>query len=345
MIARAWPVLIFFAVLLGSGTWLAEIQPLATVPVLREKSAWLAAHADDYDTLFIGTSRIYRGIKPSLFDELTAAAGVATHSFNLGIDAMSPPEDAYVFERIAALHPKRLRWVFIETGMIRPGVGYGGDDNVRSLHWHDTARTWLALRALLSPADEPLRWKKALFGDEEERRSLDRAVAHIGLWFTRTVNAGRGATLLQERLAPPPRVHLSTVLGKGRDGYMPAGDGRPMPENERVDYERRIQEPSHISFLDRDAQHSLDDMLTRLSALGARPVLVVPPVLGKGRQYPQAGCPAPVFDYGDPGKWPGLFEVEHRADRGHVNVAGAEVLTRAVAADFIDLARRSAGSR
>src|SRR6185369_9557893 len=146
-----------FAALVGSGALLSEIQPL--VPEAREKYAWLAGHADDYDTLFLGSSRVYRGIIPAVFDKLTAAAGVPTHSFNLGIDGMKPPEDAYVLERVLALRPKRLRWVFIETGDVRQNVIRGGVGDVRSVHWHDTRRTILVLKALLAPTDRTLRWK------------------------------------------------------------------------------------------------------------------------------------------------------------------------------------------
>lgn len=346
MISRAFSILIFFAALIGTGLVLSEIRPFAAVPALKEKFAWFATHADDYDTLFIGTSRIYRGIQPAVFDEATAAAGVPTHSFNLGIDAMSPPEDAYVLERIANLRPKHLRWVFIETGPTRPGVGYGGEDNVRSLHWHDTTRTVLACRSVLAPPGRERRWSALLFGSAEERRPLALAGSHVWLWLTRTLNAGRGALLLEAYLQPAPRARLSAVLGRGRDGFMPAGDGKPMPDAERADYERRFAERaakgSRISFLDRDAQCSLDLMLTRLRALGARPVLLVPPFLHEARQYPKPGCPAPVLDYGEIEKWPALFELDHRVDRSHLNPAGADLFTRAVAADFIELARSPA---
>jgi len=345
MISRAVSIVIFFAALLGTGTFLSEIRPFATVPVLREKIAWFAAHAHEYDTLFIGTSRVYRGIKPSVFDELTAIAGVPTHSFNLGIDAVSPPEDAYVLERFVALQPKRLRWVFIETGTIRPGVGYGGADNVRSLHWHDAPRTLIALLSLLSLSTRPQKGRKVLTGLADEGTPLARAVTHILLWFRRTVNAGRGAAFLEKLLRPPPRVHLSGVIGKQRDGFMAAGDDRPMAENDRADYEQRMKQPTRISFVDRDTQRSLDRMLSRLRGIGARPILIVPPMAGMSRPHPQAGCEAPVFDYGEIEKWPGLFQIEHRVDPSHLNAAGADLFTRSIAADFIELARRTAGSR
>jgi hypothetical protein len=345
MIGRAASCLIFLAALLGSGTWIAEIAPLAGVPVAQEKFTWLAAHADEYDTLFIGSSRIYRGIQPAVFDELTAAAGMPTHSFNFGIDAMTPPEDAFVFDRMARLHPKRLRWVVLECGTLKSGVGYGGEENARSVYWHDTARTALALRALIAPADGRLDLAGTLSGPEEMRRPMTLALAHGRLWCARTFNAGRGALYLQSWLRPPPRGREPSVLGPAGDGYVAAGNGRPMTPDNRADYERRFAQcraqPAAISFLDRDAQHSLDTMLNRIRVFGARLVLVIPPYLAEARPFPQPGDVVPVLDYSEIEKWPALFDPANRVDRSHLNPAGAELFTRAMAADFIELAKPS----
>jgi hypothetical protein len=340
MISRAFSILIFFAALLGSGALLSEVQPFAIVPEVREKYAWLAGHIDEYDTLFIGSSRVYRGIMPAVFDELTAAAGVPTHSFNLGIDGMRPPEDAYVFERVLALRPKRLRWVFIETGEVRKSVIRGIDGDVRSLHWHDTQRTILALKALLAPVERPLRWKKVLFGSAQEHTPLVRTAAHIRLWFMRTLNAGRGAFLVRSWLVAAPTAPLSTVIGEEADGFMP--DDRPTPAEVRADYLHDLMNPSRISYLDRDTQHSLDGMLTRVSAAGARPVLLITPLVEKYRCYPQPGSHAPLLDYGESEKRPSLFQIDHRVDHSHLNATGADLFTRVIASDFIELARSTA---
>src|SRR5947207_2206779 len=90
MARAAGLILIFLAALLGSGALLSEFLPFSAVPIVREKFAYYAAHASDYDTLFIGTSRVYRGMMPEVFDRLTAEAGRPTHSFNFGVDGMFP---------------------------------------------------------------------------------------------------------------------------------------------------------------------------------------------------------------------------------------------------------------
>ena len=101
-------VLLFFASLALSAKVISRLIPPAPIPQFSEKLAHFAAHKDEYDTLFIGSSRTFRQILPSLFDPLMAAGGQPARSFNFGLDGMFSPEDAYVAEKIFALHPSRL---------------------------------------------------------------------------------------------------------------------------------------------------------------------------------------------------------------------------------------------
>jgi hypothetical protein len=123
-------------------------------------------------------------------------------------------------------------------------------------------------------------------------------------------------------------------------------DERPTSAEVRADYLHDLMNPSRILFLNRDTQHSLDGMLTQVVAAGARAVLVITPLVEKVRWYPQPGSGAPpLLDYGESEKWPSLFQVEHRVDHSHLNETGADLFTRAIAADFIELARSSKSPR
>ena len=56
--------------------WVIRINlPVPKVPAVQAKLAHLAEHINDYDTLFLGSSRIYHQIIPSRFDELMARRG------------------------------------------------------------------------------------------------------------------------------------------------------------------------------------------------------------------------------------------------------------------------------
>ena len=96
-----------FAVLLAA-------QSLGAPPQLAEDSPrwqWFAEHRDSYDLIFIGSSRIYHGISPKLFCEVT---GRSWRGFNLGVDRMRTPACLEVAQRVIALHPAKLKYLFFE---------------------------------------------------------------------------------------------------------------------------------------------------------------------------------------------------------------------------------------
>ena len=64
-----------------------------------QKFRFFAAHKDEFDTLFIGSSRIYFQISPAVFDRVTRESGMPTHSFNFGIGGMYLPETGYLLNR------------------------------------------------------------------------------------------------------------------------------------------------------------------------------------------------------------------------------------------------------
>jgi len=153
----------------------------------------------------------------------------------------------------------------------------------------------------------------------------------------RTLNAGRGAFLVRSWLDAAPGAPVSAVIGEAADGFML--DDRPTSAAVLADYLHDLKNPSRISFLDRDTQHSLDEMITRLGVAGARPILVITPLVEKYRWYPQPDGPAPLLDYGESKRWPTLFDPVHRVDHSHLNATGADLFTRAIASDFVELAR------
>jgi len=64
-------------------------------PHLVIKMNYYKKHKEAFNTLFIGSSHIFRDISPSIFDELTNAN---THSFNLGVGAMCTLETYAFYE-------------------------------------------------------------------------------------------------------------------------------------------------------------------------------------------------------------------------------------------------------
>jgi hypothetical protein len=124
-----------------------------------EKYEHFAAHRDQYNLLFIGSSRFYHQIVPERFDSRVAAiSGALVHSFNFGADGMRPPESFYLLRKILALQPPKLRWVVIEMMEMKTVIRRTNARTLRLAYWHDWQHTRLAwddvARATWTPSEK-----------------------------------------------------------------------------------------------------------------------------------------------------------------------------------------------
>ena len=330
-------VLIFFAALAGATTWLGRLDLFGEVPMVREKWAYWQEHKEEYDTIFIGTSRTHRGIVPAVFDRQNAAAGVPTHSFNFGIDGMFPPEDAYVAEAILRDPPKKLRWVILELGVFLGDFEGRPPKSVRSVYWHDWPRTWLAIRNNLWPKKRPVKWQKWFEAKPGEASDAATALTHLDVWVTKALNIGRGANLWRQKAFG--RVEEDT-LGPHEAGFQPtSGDGVMRGDTlklYRARFAERQQTPGRVTPLRPYTQESLDRVLSFVRRDGAKGIVLIAPTTGELRGYPDKSSNVPVFDFCDLQKYAELFVEDVRTDIGHVNTRGAELYTRRVSEEFVN---------
>jgi hypothetical protein len=325
----------FAAAFLLTGTGLANLLPLPEVPVIQPKLQHLSSRIGEYDTLFLGTSRIYHQIQPRLFDRLTAAAGLPTRSFNAAADGLRPPEDAYVFEHIAALRPPRLRYVFLEVSPVVAALDREKRGTIRAVYWHDWERTWLLLqRAFHTRAKLP--WSERL---QRICENLPHAAERASLFIRRSANLGRG-TLLTDRFRKRKKPKPDLVpLGPEGDGFISTGH-EVISDRDRVQYEQelriRAKRPARSAGGDPISQKALGRLLQLIRSTGAEPVLIIPPTTATGYFLPRPEITggAMVLDFSDIQKYGALYTVEHRLDGQHLNTAGAVAFTHALGKEF-----------
>ena len=327
-----------FALTFAALCWgIHEALPFPDVPIVSPKVEHLAAHGDRYDTLIIGSSRLYYQFIPFIFDELTSKAGIPTKTFNAAVAGMGPPEDAFVVDQILRRPPKHLRWVFIELARLRLSLDPDKIGTVRSVYWHDWPRlTVLFRRALVQKKKR--RWTEAL---AELRQPLTDFADHLRLFAQNQTNLGRASIFADRLRRPAARAGFNVAaLGPKGDGWMRTGRPEQIAGRELAEYERsladRAEAPAVKDFGDPVSQAALETILRKIEMAGARPVLIVPPTTGKQHFFPQRerARSALVLDFSDMRKYPELYRTEYRLDMEHLNTAGAEVFTRVLAEEF-----------
>lgn len=338
--------LLVFAVVFGVACVLIRAAyPFPEVPNVKQKLVHFAGHRDEYDTLLLGSSRISYQIIPSMFDELTRAAGEPTKTFNAAVAGMRPPENTYFFDQLLAAKPSGLRWVFIEVMPMRIGMNEE-HATLRAQYWHDLPRLSLLWRRALTLEPKKRSVRQTL---KELSEPLSEFSEHLGLTMYELANVGRSTFLADRLLTLAPPTPISDYLGEHRDGWTETGRGeRIMPaEQARLVKETadRLAKPAVRELSDPISQEALEAMIARAEKAGATPVLIIPPVTAKAMMVPRPERTERtiLLDFNDPAKYPELYKVENRLDRNHLNTAGAKVFTKLVAEHWLAAVKERKG--
>jgi hypothetical protein len=325
----------FTAGFLSLGLLAGSLSPGPEIDIISPKLAHLHAHGADYDTLFLGSSRIYHQLDPQRFDALLAGAGIHTHSFNLGADELRPPEDACVLERALAKRQAPLRWVLLEAAAINFTMDADFKKTLRARYWHDAPRMRLLLdRYLLG--DGP-------YGKQGARRSgellseFPRLLDHLRLFAARAIGDGNGAHLVKNALTDSNETHSSDrSLGARTDGFAPEPPGS-MPAELLPKYRRELAQrrrrPARPSYSDPSSQRLLQHIRQLVAEHGGELILIVPPTTNE-RVFtpdPAFGPPPRVLDFSSLEKYPELFDPAFRHDIDHLNPDGAARFTSLIA--------------
>ena len=312
-----------------------------------QKFRFFAAHKDEFDTLFIGSSRIYFQISPATFDRFTRESGLSTHSFNFGIGGMYLPESAYLLEQILSLKPRNLRWVFIEYDELQTKWSPENQTSRRALYWADWKRVSLLLRKLADAGIGPLwlpnpaKLRDIILRQNDETNTRSLLTFYAAQMEKNYANVARAADVLDYFLGRDTKGRRASYLGVANDGYVTRPDR--MAPSQVAAYERGLADAmaeSGTRSLSPYAVEAYRQCATGVRSIGATPIfLITPSTTQISIAIENTGLPGVVMAFNDPRAYPSLFRSSARRDGQHLTKSGAEEFTRIAAANFVELAR------
>jgi hypothetical protein len=307
----------------GSLLRLAHPPPLPFEVLLKED----ALTNGQFDTVFIGSSRVYRHIIPAVFDERMRRFGVETKSFNYGFDGMRPPESLYYATRLLSEQRQPLKWVFVELCPIFTGLNQRNAVGARTLEWHDASNTLLVLR---ENSHTPQLWPDRLLLDG----------LHLESFFLRETDVGGGRDLLLAFSLDRSKLEKVPAEWREQAGFC-ADQRQPAAGQKLARVEAALENAAAAHFRPRPAAQNLcgplRELTERILRSGARPIFVVMPTI-----YPQEnlgglrseGVDADVISLADGARFPELYLPEFRADADHLIGQGPKLLTADLAREF-----------
>ena len=320
----------------------APLFPPPHLPVLSEKRAHFLAHASELDAVFIGSSRVYRGFVPQVFDAEMRARGHPIRSFNFAMEAVWPPESFFRVREFLRLR-SRVRWVFIELLPVNPRITPDNARTLRAIYWHDWRHTALAWRQIAS---------EGAFSAGEKRAWL---ALHAGLFLRRLSNVSRAAALLEARLRPElesaarKEFAFNTPWIAG-DGFVPE-PAAPMSPATAAAFRQQVaayaQNLAPVA-LPELLRNELRDLAATVRAAGAVPIFVVTPSTTRAENFAglrAQGIDADLLSFKDPARFPALYDPPLHFDGPHLNERGAREFSRLLAEQAAALLERAPRSQ
>lgn len=301
--------------------------------LLTAKQRHVENAVDQYDAVFVGSSRIYRAFDPLLFEQLTREQGHAIKVYNFGIPGLRPHEMQVVLDDLVAAKPQRLKYVFIEVMEWYPPILNDLKNGDRTVNWHTLSNSLSAIQTVwLQPISDAEKW--------------DQTLCHSSHWLSRLANYGRGLQRItqlvwlaeQTETMNRQNGHVSTDQERGR--YF---------DRRRTTFLKKYRDISLKQISEIDATNaqagsldtfSLDALLEQRRKLldaGLVPVYVLPNVRwGTPNLHllQSEGHLDKMLIFNQRSKYPGLYVEEHYFDRGHLNGKGAEIFTKLMAAEL-----------
>lgn len=305
---------------------------------------------NDYDTVFLGSSRVYRQLQPQVFDEVV---GRGTNTFNLGGPGFRFPQ-TYQLCRYLLDSPRAddLRYIVMELDV---ELGWPSRRNLhtkRVVYWYDLP-TFLRAAEIVSAAPASRRTKLGI-----HRRQFVT-------WVDYVFNVGLGEDTVEflfDRDAHWAKVEQAGIdIAEGRgfrsldedlaadtDGLVGTRHAQLLADPEilttRTERSRAARQKGLASSAPNPALlATYRDLLERAEQRGIEMYFLVPP--RRARDYETL---LPVLhalpedrrlDLSATDRFAALYEMKYSFDVGHLNTAGSRLFTQLVAEEFLERTR------
>jgi hypothetical protein len=335
----------FAVVASGFSLFLRHQAPVPDMNVLSPKLTAYQAHADAYDTVFIGTSRTFYHVVP---DEVEAAVETAgcqrPNIFNFGVFGLTGAEQDWLVDQVLEAGKGTLHTVVIEDPLPEARA-LDNATNERARFFHGPSEYGSTVKSIAS------------FPESAPKKVFRFGIFSAGAAYDLS-GVGRAAALF----FPAPEKPAPFKLDMGFDGFEILGS-HPTPD---IDARRKdfLEHPDKFdAAMARYGAASdenvaaraiyLEDRLRRIQSLGLNAALFISPDPEELDRTPRVGVELariapdlPVLNFNRPDAYPELFERGLWFDHSHYGEAGARALSRVVGTELCgELKRSDAGAQ
>lgn len=321
-------------VIIISGVVIRLLPDFWARPEAKIKVGYWSEHKTDYNTVFIGSSRIYHHLDPHQFDSLAGMSGLEIRSFNLGIPSCPFPQSSRMLE--AVISDPDVKYIYYELTPVYTEVATELENTPENYYWYDYEQTMLLCQQVKSNETFSTSHKWKLYDQHLS------ALVEKNLWIGGAQTMFNTATNITESNWLVSQCRSAQGFSS-LDYEMTTGPHREGNKQRRINFEqdtsiltKRVEEAMKYNALNDAGQSTpytiyLQDLYAGLHARGVEIFFVVPPRLTQysGLKDLLSGLPSDhIIDFSSPTEFPQFYMFRYAFDKGHLNTEGAAVFTR-----------------
>ncbi len=313
---------------------LHSIEPLPFWSWSRSKVNWVAEHGAEYDTLFLGSSRMHYGLRPDVFDARMAELGHPTSSFNSALSGMRMHDVVQMLDWVVDNRSPRLKRVVIELHSFDQAIRGHQWFSDQDLEMHAPGVFWMRVCSVLLSNNT---WF-------DKMSQLHYVALHS---VSNALRLGQGTRMLQDCLTRARGARLPDAYDVRDGGWQDVATVQ-LPHMVK-EHEEFLTKPAQVEQqlqwkvlrkrievleggLNLDAVRS---MASKLRNIGIEPVFVVMPTYScdfNGRDgVAEIAREICVLELDDPMPNRRIYDWSFYYDPSHLNAAGSSIFSRYLA--------------
>jgi len=310
--------------------------------LLQFKREELLKNSKEYNTLIIGSSRVYRQVNPKLLDSV-ADPSLQLKSYNMGVNWLFAPETFYVLDQLTNTDSLQFKFVVMELSKIR-SIDFANFHTARIKYWYNWSNYIFTIKAVAASG----------FSIYEKVYTI---FAHTVSYIDQLINLGylTETAKFKTDIVETGMENANT----GTDGFLPLSISEKSSKEENTmqrnrqflsdtsvvtrrgevsvtQFERFEKNPELLKKYNRIYAENLNNMIAESEKKGIFLVFLLSPRIDNN-QYKEL---LPLFNQIDPRhrieisdgrKFPELYLAENSFDGTHLNKVGADLYTTILA--------------
>jgi hypothetical protein len=299
------------------------------------KYEYFRDNQDRFNTLVLGSSRIYRSINPEVFDDLLSDYQTAT--FNFAAPAIFNPEIYYLYEKLLeSVEAESLKYAFIELQPLNY-IRSKKLGTINNYYWHN-------LKYLITSTAYTFRSNYSF--DEKIELINSYSISYI----FNTLFGHKALTSTHLR-------YQDRFLGPNDDGFYSLNDEMNEIGGDngyRKRYKAFLKDPSVLEkkitiankhFSERNYEQFINEvhlailleLIEKSTRMGVHLVFIIPPKLDSYNELLALKERLPsehILEIANPKEYPELYQADYSFDLGHLNEKGANLFSEFFANEF-----------